>query len=201
MSSSSRATSPTWCRRASWPSPAPSLTSGLSFTADSRSLYFVAVDLISTYQAARLLRYDLATDRLAVVNRNVGGPGGSISPDGGQYVFARANGDHHDLATLDLHTGQLRILRQESPGAFLAGPRFSPDGARLVATHFDGTEFRIAVLDARDGRLLTTISPQGSPSTTPLGSTTVGLSISAARARISGFRSTSTISPPAERTS
>ncbi|MEO8214065.1 MAG: hypothetical protein ABI560_12765, partial [Myxococcales bacterium] len=139
------------------------LTSGLSFTADARSLYFVAVDLDATFQAARLLRYDLDTDRLLVVNRDVRGTGGSVTPDGTRYLFAQANGDHHDLAELDLRTGGVRMLAPQVPGAFIGQPRVSPDGKRVVATQFDGTRFRIVVYDAVTGALLTVVAGGGSP--------------------------------------
>src|SRR5262249_12967404 len=66
---------------------APTLASGLSFSRDGRSLYFVALDLDPTYQAARLYRYDVDAGTLAVVNRDLRGAGGSLSPDGTRYVF------------------------------------------------------------------------------------------------------------------
>jgi hypothetical protein len=135
----------------------PTLASGLSFSPDARSLYFVAVDLDPTYQAARLYRYDVDAGSLEVVNRDLRGTGGSLSPDGRRYVFARADGDHHDLAELDLSSGAVRVIAREPHGAFVANPRVSPDGARVVASHFDGQRFRIVLIDARDGHLLATL--------------------------------------------
>ena len=142
---------------------APTLASGLSFSPDGRWLYFVALDLDPTYQAARLYRYDVDAGTLAVVHRDLRGSGGSLSPDGGRYVFARANGDHHDLAELDLATGAVRVIAQEPHGAYVANPRVSPDGKRVVATRFDGQRFRIVLLDARDGRLLATLPTGDDP--------------------------------------
>ena len=128
-----------------------SLASGLSFTADARWLYFVAVDAGVTYQVARLMRYDLERDSLAVVYDDLRGTGGSITPDGARYLFAQANGDHHDLAALDLRTGTVKVLAPQRPGAFIAHPRVSPDGTRVVATQYDGARFRIVLLDAVSG--------------------------------------------------
>ena len=137
---------------------APTLASGLSFSRDGRALYFVALDLDATFQASRLCRYDLDTGRLSIVAHDLRGPGGSISPDGRRYAFARADGDHHDLAEVDVATGAVRVIAHEPHGAYIANPRFSPDGTRLVATRFDGLRFRIVVLDPSDGKLLATLA-------------------------------------------
>jgi len=142
---------------------APTLASGLSFSPDSRWLYFVALDLDPTYQVARLYRYDTDAGTLQVVNRDLRGAGGSLSPDGKRYVFARADGDHHDLAELDIASGVIRVIAREPHGAFVANPRVSPDGTRIVATRFDGQRFRIVLLDARDGGLLATLPTADEP--------------------------------------
>ena len=142
---------------------APSFASGLSFSPDGRWLYFVALDLDPTYQVARLYRYDVDAGTLEVVHRDLRGAGGSLTPDGRRYVFARADGDHHDLAELDLATGAMRVIAREPHGAFVAIPRVSPDGTRIVATRFDGQRFRIVLVDARDGRLLATLPTGDEP--------------------------------------
>jgi hypothetical protein len=128
----------------------PSISGGLSFTADGRALYFVALDQDVTYEAARLLRFDVEAQRLSVVNRDLRGLGGSVSPDGRRYLFPRADGDHHDLAELDLGTGVVRVLAAQAPGSFVAQPRLSPDGKRLVAATFDVETQRFG-LDLFDG--------------------------------------------------
>jgi len=142
---------------------APTFASGLSFSRDARALYFVALDLDPTYQVSRLYRYDVEAGTLEVVNRDLRGPGGSLSPDGTRYLFARADGDHHDLAELVIATGAVRVIAHEPHGAFVAGPRFSPDGTRVVASRFDGQRFRIVVLDPRDGALLATLPTAEDP--------------------------------------
>jgi len=142
---------------------APTLASGLTFSPDGRWLYFVAIDLDATYQAARLYRYDVDAATLEVVHRDLRGPGGSLTPDGSRYVFAQANGDHHDLAELDLASGAIRVIAQEPHGAFVANPRVSPDGKRVVATRFDGERFRIVLIDAHDGTLLATLPTNDDP--------------------------------------
>ena len=141
----------------------PSFISGLSFSADGRQLFFVSIDLDPTYQASRLYRYDLAADALSVVSRDLHGPGGSISPDGARYAFARADADHHDLAVLDLASGTVRVLFAEAPGTYLSNPRFSPDGKRIVATEADHQHFRLRLFDGATGQPQATLPTAGAP--------------------------------------
>ena len=80
------------------------------------------------------MRVDVATGELTVVNRDIYGGGGSISPDGTTYAFARADGDRHNLVLLDVASGSMRVLADASrAGAFVSLPRYAPDGQRLVA--------------------------------------------------------------------
>jgi hypothetical protein len=141
----------------------PRQSGGPTFTADGRSVFFVSLDQGPTYQASRLLRYDLPTDTLSVAYPDLHGVGGSISPDGTRYVFPRADGDHHDLAEVDLRTGVVRTLAVQPPRAYVAGPRHSPDGTRVAVTIFDGASFAIAVFDATTGARLATLPTAGAP--------------------------------------
>ena len=141
----------------------PRLSGSPTFTADGKSVFFVAVDQDSTYQVARLMRYDLASDALSVAHADLRGTGGAISPDGSRYVFPYAAGDHHDLAELELRTGAVRVLAPQPPRGYVAGPTFSPDGRRLAANVFDGTRFGIVVLDARTGATLARLPTGGGP--------------------------------------
>src|SRR5207244_9040066 len=81
------------------------VASGISFTADGRSLYVVMIDQGTVYQRSRLVRFDVATGDQTLVAGDLGGPGGAISPDGTRFVFPRPDGDRHDLAVLDVATG------------------------------------------------------------------------------------------------
>ena len=127
-----------------------------SFTADGRFVYFTSLDQGATFQVSHLVRVDTTTGALSVVARDLMGGGGAISPDGGTYAFPHADGDHHDLALLDLSTGRARVLVPEPPGAFVSLPRYAPDGARLVATVFEAGGFWIRVFDAHTGQRLAT---------------------------------------------
>ena len=141
----------------------PGISGGMSFTADGRSLYFVAIDLDATYQASRLYKYDVGADELTVVHADLRGVGGSISPDGARYTFPRADGDHHDLAELDLASGVVRVLAVQPHGAYVAQPRFSPDGTRIAAMVFDGARFGITVFDAATGGRRAVLPTGGGP--------------------------------------
>ena len=142
---------------------AASANGGLSFSADGRWLYFAAQDLDVTYQAIRLVRVEIATDRLTVVNSDLRGTGGSLSPDGRHYLYARAEGDRHDLVELDLDGGGVpgvrgvRTLVTAAPRHYFTTPRYSPDGRQIVVTSFDGSRFAISVLSAADGSLRATV--------------------------------------------
>lgn len=130
----------------------PRSTGGVSFTADGKSLFFVAADPGPTYQRSRLIRYDLPTDTFTVVVSDLGGPGGSISPDGKRYWFSRADGDRYDLAEVDVATGAIRVVQPMAPGAYVLAPRFSPAGAQVVADVFEGGAHRLALFDGMTGR-------------------------------------------------
>lgn len=132
----------------------PVLTSGLSFTRDGKYLYFTAVDQGEIQQVSRLMRVDVAAGKLEVVFRDLGGPGGSISPDGKTYYFARARGDRYELVELDVATATPHWLNEFGPRNYPLAPRVSPDGKRLAVTRFDGQSFKLGVYDAKDGRLL-----------------------------------------------
>jgi Tol biopolymer transport system component len=141
----------------------PRLSGTPTFTADGKTVFFVAIDQDATYQVARLMRYDIPEDVLSVAHPDLKGAGGAISPDGTRYLFPYAAGDHHDLAELDLRSGAVRVLAPQPPRGYLAGPRFSPDGRRLSATVYDGTRFGIAVLDAATGVTLAKLPTGGGP--------------------------------------
>ena len=141
----------------------PRLSGSPTFTADGQAVFFVMVDQGATYQVARLMRYDIASDTLSVAHPDLGGAGGAISPDGARYLFPHAAGDHHDLAELDLRTGALRVLAPQPPRGYVAAPRFAPDGRRLAVTVYDGARFGIALMDAATGATLATLPTGGGP--------------------------------------
>ena len=129
-----------------------------SFTADGRYVYFTTVDPGVTFAKNRLIRVDLTTGDLEIVASDLYGGGGSISPDGSTYAFARADGDRHHLALFDVASGTTRVLSAMPAGGFVSIPRYAPDGRRIVATVFDGRAFSIRVFDAQGGQVLAQIT-------------------------------------------
>jgi hypothetical protein len=137
--------------------PSTTFASGLSLTADGGTVFFTVIDQGVTFLRVRLVRYRIASDQLDVLNDDLGGPGGSVSDDGSAFFFARAAGDRHDLAELDLRTGRIRTVVTAAPGVFLGAPRPSPDGAQLVATAADAGVVQLVVFDRATGH------PVGAP--------------------------------------
>ncbi len=144
------------------------MVSGLSFTKDGNYLYFTIVDQGDIAQVAKLARVDLAAKRVEIVYPDLGGVGGSVSPDGRTYYFSRAHGDRFELAAFEIDTKTPHYLDDLGPRVYPTAPRVSPDGKRLAATVFDGQSFRIMLFDARDGRRLGEL-PRGQGEITDVG--------------------------------
>lgn len=130
----------------------PLLTTGMSFTADGKDLYFVAVDIGPVGQEARLLRYQVESDSLEVIVPNIKGTGGGVTTDGKTYYYGYTDGDRKHVAALDLTTGTSRIIRTAEGRNYFDLPRPSPDGRRLAVSLFNGERFVIALLGADSGR-------------------------------------------------
>lgn len=143
-------------------SGSPSLVSGMSFTADSKRLYFAVVDAGSVYDTVRLVEYDRQRDRLRVVHDDLGGVGGAISGDGGSFYFSRADGDRMHLAELDLASGSIRDRVTADARSYYLKPRPSPDGSALVVSLFTEAEgFTVRVYDLATGDEITTVPTAG----------------------------------------
>lgn len=132
--------------------------SGLSFTADGNTLAFVVVDRGKTFQESRLVRFDVRERTFEVAAKDIHGAGGSISPDGSHYVFARPHGDRWQIASYDFATERVRVIADYGPRAYAAGPRLSPDGTKIALTFqssaASGSDTRVLVVDATTGTVL-----------------------------------------------
>jgi hypothetical protein len=140
----------------------PLLVSGLSVTADGHEVWLTIIDLGTTYQVPRLLRWRHGEARLTEVS-HVLGPGATIDPAGATYYYCDVDGDRWSLAAWDVRQGTRRILVDAAPGTYLLGAQISPDGARLVANVWDGSAFVAWVLDAATGARLAELRGAGTP--------------------------------------
>ncbi|MCP4445471.1 MAG: hypothetical protein GY811_09030 [Myxococcales bacterium] len=129
----------------------PLLTSGLSFTGDGKTLYFVAIDQGDIRQEARLLRYQVASDEFEVVVDRLGGAGGGVNAEGTTYYYGRADGDRRHLSALNLRDKSTRTIREAEPRTYYENARPSADGTRIASAVFDGQRFVVRVLDAVSG--------------------------------------------------
>lgn len=141
--------------------PNVNLISGLSFSADERHVYFTAVDRGATRQVSRLMRFDLAADTLSQVRADLGGPGGSVSPDGLWYFHSIAVGDAYVLARTSLRTARRVRLTSPAPRHYLVNPVVSPAGDRLLVTEASDAGIRLAIYSAEGERLSDVPAPQG----------------------------------------
>lgn len=135
-------------------------TTGLSFTADSRALYFTALDLGATFQTTRLLKLSVDDGALVEVARDLGS-GGAVSPDGATYYALASDGDRWSLLAYELATGARRTVWSAAPGQYALRVAPSPDGAHLAVSVWDGARFAIWILDAATGARTRTFAPIG----------------------------------------
>ncbi|XXF75114.1 hypothetical protein P2318_18760 [Myxococcaceae bacterium GXIMD 01537] len=116
-----------------WVLTSPQVMSGLSFSADGRSLYVVSGDLddIGNY-TAKLWHVDTRTGRIGHLWDGLRGMGGSVTPDGRSYVFVQVDGDTANLVRLELATNRREALTSFQGLVSLGPPAVSPDGGRLA---------------------------------------------------------------------
>ncbi|HEX4417695.1 MAG TPA: WD40 repeat domain-containing protein [Kofleriaceae bacterium] len=140
----------------------PLLVSGLSITADGREVWLTAIDLASTNQVTRLLRWRRGETKLTEIIAELG-PGATIDPAGTTYYYCEVDGDRWSLAAWDVRRGTRRILADMAPGTYVLGAQISPDGARLIASVWDGSAFVAWLLDAATGTRLGELHGTGAP--------------------------------------
>ncbi len=147
--------------------PSALTTSGLSFTADGKHLYWIALDQGRTFQVSRLVHVDLVTKELSIVEPDLRGAGGSIAPDGSRFYYSRVRGDRWELAAYDLATKASLGLAEWGPRTFAMGPRVSPDGTKIALTFVTPEGMEVRVVDAATGRPLTTVAGPPGPKLEP----------------------------------
>jgi hypothetical protein len=140
----------------------PLLVSGLSVTADGREVWLTVIDLATTNQVPRLLRWRRGESKLTEVSHALG-PGATIDPAGAIYYYCDVDGDRWSLAAWDIQRQARRTLVDMVPGTYVLGAQISPDGARLVANVWDGHAFVVWLLDAATGARLSELHGTGAP--------------------------------------
>ncbi len=114
------------------------ITDPFSFTstADGEHLYLAALKVSDLRPAdaeavSDLYRYDVGAARLSRLTRNAHLRSPAVSPDGRALVAVQMVGAYARLVSVDVATGELRLLYSMEGGNLLS-PAFSPDGARLA---------------------------------------------------------------------
>ncbi len=142
--------------------PSVEFSSGLSMTADGKHVFFVALDRGPVYSESRLVHVDVERGELRIVNEDIGGAGGSVSPDGKRYYFVRPIADSYAIFEYELMAHSIRQITAPGPRYYHTGPIVSPDGGRLLVTEssFDGVG--LGIWDVATGqRVQGVASPRG----------------------------------------
>ncbi len=137
-----------------WILAGPSSMTGLSFSADGRSLYLLNDDLRDRGDTqSQLWQIDTATGDVTHVWQDLGtGMGGALRPDGTRYTFVQLTPEHAVLTDFDLATGVKTPLLELPNHVTVASMGWSPDGQRLVFSRFEEMKWQLTVLEP-DGRL------------------------------------------------
>jgi Tol biopolymer transport system component len=134
--------------------------SGLSFSADGRSLFLLNDDLTARGDTrAQVVQLDVATLETVRVWSDLGrGLGGAVSADGSRYTFVEFPPEGGSrVVELALETGARRVWMEATAPVSLGSPTWSPDQARLAVARLDGNGWNLVLREA-DGseRWLTT---------------------------------------------
>lgn len=126
----------------------PSLVSGLDFTKDGGSLFFMSADLTAEGSyTTQLLRFDTKTGALVEKWSGFTGLGGGLTPDDSAYVYVAVEGATANLARFDLKTRQRTLLTRFTGRNSLGPPSVSPGGRRIAFPFWTGEGFDLHLLE------------------------------------------------------
>jgi hypothetical protein len=131
----------------------PLSVSGLSFSRDGQSLFFVLADVAADGSTeTKLVQLDARTGDLVRTWDGFTGMGGSISPDGQSYYLVEIADERSNLSRLDLRTGSRQQLTDFTGQESLGAPAISPDGQRVAFIRWMDRSFEV-ILREEDGTL------------------------------------------------
>ncbi len=128
----------------------PATMSGLSFSADGKTLFLMNEDLISRGDTrTQLWKIDATTGETLKIWQDIArGQGGAITPSGKSYVFVDFSAGQSRLASFDLETEQLTSLYVPPAGVAVSTPSISPDGTRITFSQLDGNGWNVWIREA-----------------------------------------------------
>ncbi len=128
----------------------PLLISGLSITADGNEVWFTVIDVDSTFEITRLVRWRRGERNVHVIVSGLGS-GATIDSRGTTYYYCEVDGDRWSLAAYDVASHSHRVIHAMVPGSYVLAAQISADDKRIVADVWDGSQFVAWVLDATTG--------------------------------------------------
>ncbi|MBI3184890.1 MAG: PD40 domain-containing protein [Myxococcales bacterium] len=131
-----------------WISAGPLTVSGMSFTADGRSLYLMNGDVAEDGGSqTQLWRVDPQTGEVEVLLEGLVGLGGSVSPDGTRYLFTELADGQASLSEIDLRALSRRTVFAFDGRLSPAAASYAPDGSRIAFAARAGHGFDLFLLD------------------------------------------------------
>ncbi|MBI5739404.1 MAG: PD40 domain-containing protein [Nitrospirae bacterium] len=123
--------------------------SGLSWSHDSRKIYFTQADLVNTYNLYQdIYSYDLSERSVKRITKGLRAKDIDVSPDGRRIVFVKVETGRQNIAVMDTEGGSERTL-SGFRDAVLSSPGWSPDGRLVVFSMRDNSGLTsVGLLDA-----------------------------------------------------
>lgn len=136
----------------------PLSVSGLSFSPDGGSLFFVLGDVaMDGSTQTKLVQLDARNGDVRRTWEGFIALGGDVAADGKSYVLVEIDAERSNLTRLDLATGQRTPLTTFDGPEALGAPAVSPDGQRIAFARWMEDGFELSLLDASGAvRRLTT---------------------------------------------